>query len=224
MAKDCSIFVDETGGQGGHSTYYAVTLVIHNQADSLAVPLAHYRASLRDRGLEDIPFHASPLMNGHDAYENMELRTRKSLFVAFFHFFQHTPIHYRTFLYRRSEFSGNDAFVARLRKDIIAFLFDNLEYFQSFDRVKIYYDGGQDIVVQSLRKAIDYALSKEATVFRKASLADYRLAQMADLLCTMELVAQKYQNREQTATDEKFFGSAAAFRNNFMKVVKRKRL
>ena len=134
------------------------------------------------------------------------------------------PVRYRTFFYRRSELAGNDAFVARIRKDIIAFLFDNLDYFQTFDRVKIYYDGGQDIVVQSLRKAIDYALSRESIIFRKVTPADYRLAQVADLLCTMELVAHKYQNREQTATDEKFFGSAAAFRNNYLKIFKRKRL
>lgn len=223
MMKECSIFVDETGGQGGHSTYYAVTLVIHDQADSLTATVARYESSLRDRGLANIPFHASPLMNGHDAYENMDIKMRKSLFVAFFILFQHMPIRYWTFLYKRSELSGNDAFVARIRKDVVTFLFDNLEYFQSFDRVKIYYDGGQDIVVQSIRKAIDYALSKDATVFKRALLADYRLAQMADLLCTMELVAQKYKNHEQTATDIKFFGSAASFKS-YMKSIRRKRL
>ena len=33
---ECSIFVDESGGQRGHSKYYGITLVLHNQADDIA--------------------------------------------------------------------------------------------------------------------------------------------------------------------------------------------
>ena len=221
---DCSIFVDESGGQGGHSRYYALTLVFHNQSDDLSETISRYLDALRARGLEDIPFHGSPCLNGHDAYEGMDLKTRKSMFTAFFVLLQHMPIRYRTFLYKRSELADDRAFVTRMRRDIIMYLYDNLGYFQSFDNVKIYYDGGQAIVRQSLRSAIEYALSKEGTVFRTASPSDYRLLQAADMLCTLELTAQKYRAHEATNTDEKFFGGAGAFKNNYMKSVKRKRL
>ena len=36
MAKELSIFVDESGDCGGKARYYLLTLVFHDQADSIA--------------------------------------------------------------------------------------------------------------------------------------------------------------------------------------------
>ena len=36
MAKGLSIFVDESGARGGKARYYLLTLVFHDQADSIA--------------------------------------------------------------------------------------------------------------------------------------------------------------------------------------------
>lgn len=186
--------------------------------------LEKYEASLKQRDLDDIPMHASPLLNGHDHYDGLDLKTRKSLFVAFFIMLQHLPIRYRTFIYRRSELPDQEAFVTRMCEDIAMLLYDELPYFQSFNKVKIYYDNGQSIVAQSLHKAIDYALSKESVLYRQTRSADYRLSQVADLLCALELTAQKYRNCEATAADNKFFGTASDFKNNYMRIIKRKRL
>ncbi|WP_419039710.1 hypothetical protein [Parolsenella catena] len=54
-------------------------------------------------------------------------------------------------------------------------MFDHLEYFQSFDGVKVHYNNGQDIVRQALERSIDFVLSKGVVVHRKTSMADYRL-------------------------------------------------
>ena len=222
--NECSIFVDETGGEGGQSRYYAVTLVFYDQADDISPMLDRYADALRSRGLEDIPFHASPLMNGHDRYAGLDLSARKSMLTAFFVMLQHLPIRYRTFLYRRSEYADNAALVNRIRRDVTSFLFDNLEYFQSFDSLKIYYDDAQRVVTQSLHAAVEYVLARESLMYRNASPSQYRLAQTADMICTLELTAQKYRAHESTRTDEKFFGSAGSFKNNYMKSLKRKRL
>ena len=111
-----------------------------------------------------------------------------------------------------------------MKRDIITLLFDNLEFFQSYDKVKIYYDNGQEIVAHALRGAVEYALSKESILFRKTNAADFMLAQAADMLCTLELTAEKYRNKEASRTDIKMFGNAHAFKNNYMKAIKRKRL
>ena len=44
------------------------------------------------------------------------------------------------------------------------------------------------------------------------------------MICTLELTAKKYETHETTKTDEKFFGNVGAFKNNYMKALKRKRL
>lgn len=222
--QECSIFIDESGGQGGRSKYYILALVFHDQTHDLENYLIRYRRGLQNRLLEELPFHAGPLMNGHEDYQGLDLRIRKSYFSQFFLTFQHLPIKYHAFIYRRSEFNGNDGLSNRMRRDIANLLFDNLEHFQSFDKIKIYYDNGQEIVAQAVRGAVEYALSKEGVLYKSMCQSDYFLAQVADLVCALELAAIKYQNKEATRTDEKFFGSNKSFRQNYLKILRRKRL
>ena len=56
-----------------------------------------------------------------------------------------------------------------MRRDIANLLLDELERFQSFDKVKIYYDDGQSMVAHALHAAVEYALSKESVLHRKRS-------------------------------------------------------
>lgn len=46
LAKELSIFVDESGGRGGKARYYLLTLVFHDQADSVAEAVTGYEAKL----------------------------------------------------------------------------------------------------------------------------------------------------------------------------------
>ena len=52
---------------------------MHDQSDNIANSIEAYEDALRAKGLPDIPFHASPLMNGKDLYSGIDLRTRKKL-------------------------------------------------------------------------------------------------------------------------------------------------
>ena len=52
---------------------------MHDQSDSIADSIEAYESALRAKGFPDIPFHASPLMNGKDLYSGLDLRTRKKL-------------------------------------------------------------------------------------------------------------------------------------------------
>lgn len=111
-----------------------------------------------------------------------------------------------------------------MRKRLVDFLFDKLACFQDFDAVKIYYDDGQKSVAKAIHKAVDYALAKDAVVYRLASFSDYRLSQIANYICTMKLTALKYADKVSTATDEKFFGSWSQFRKGILKEVRAKRI
>lgn len=137
---------------------------------------------------------------------------------------QRLPIRFHTFCYRVSDFSDADALSKRMRRDIVNLLFDHLAYFQSYEKVKIYYDGARHEVTRALHGAVAYALSKEATVYRDVTYRDYRLFQVADLICTLELTALKYQRNEATKTDLRMFGDARSFRRNVMRKYDRMRL
>ncbi len=118
---------------------------------------------------------------------------------------------------------GENKYIARLKKDLVVFLSNNLDYFQSFDKVKIYYDDGQQTITNALHAAFEYELSKQALMYRNASPKEYRLSQVADYLCTLELTALKFDACEITSTDEVFFGlSATTFKRDYLKKVRKK--
>lgn len=130
MTRELSVFADESGADGLDSKYYLLTLVFHEQDVSLADVLLPYERALAEKRLPDIPFHASPLMNGHDLYAGLEARTRASLLSSFSLLFHHLPIRYVTFVYRKREFPNVEVLQARMRRDLVNYLYDHLSYFQ----------------------------------------------------------------------------------------------
>ena len=146
--RELSIFVDESGSDGLSDRHYLLTVVMHDQSESIADSIAAYEGALRAKGLPDIPFHASPLMNGKDQYSGLDLRTRKMLLGSFRVFFRHMPVRYRTFAYATKEFASLDKLAAAMRRDIVNFLFDNLAQLQAYDAVKVYYDNGQHSIAE----------------------------------------------------------------------------
>lgn len=218
--SELSIFVDESGSDDLSTKYYLVALVFHDQSDPIVDSIARYEMALRDRGLPNIPFHAGPLMNGKDDYEFLDLGTRKRLLASFFVFARSLPISYKAFAYRSSEV-GRTGLARAIEGDVTSFLRAGLGRFQSYGSVKIYYDGGQGAVTEALHRSVEAALSKSALVFRKSSATQYRLSQVADFICTVELTAIKFAASEQTSTDGKVFGMRGAFKKNYLRKVRR---
>ena len=219
---DLSIFVDESGSQEGESNYYIVTYVLHDQSEEIKSKFALYRKALDRKGLPDIPFHANPLMRGNDDYADMPLEDRKYLMIAFGMLVQKLPVRYKSFVYRSTEFRTPKKLQSLIRRDLRALLIEHIGHFQSFEHVKIYYDKGQPAVTGALEAAFDHVLSKSATVHCTSDFRAYRLAQVADYFCEIELAAAKYQHGEETNTDKKFFGSVGAFKKNWLKQARRK--
>lgn len=218
---EMSLFVDESGESGAESKYYLLTLVLHEQDSDIDGQIELYEKALRGKGLPDIPLHTSPLLNGHDDYEGMDIQDRKRLLHSFFTMLQHMPIKYHTFAYKKSGFGSDAELIARMRRDVVNLVFDNLEYLQGFDKVKVYYDDGQYVVTKSLHDAVEYALAANAVMYRDGNPKDYRLAQAADLICTLELTALKFEAKEQTKTDERFFGAFGSFKKNYLKKIRK---
>lgn len=150
--RELSIFVDESGSDGLSDRHYLLTVVMHDQSENIANSIAAYEGALRAKGLPDIPFHASPLMNGKDQYSGLDLRTRKMMLGSFRVFFRHMPVKYHTFAYATKQFASLDKLAGAMRRDIVNFLFDNLAELQSYDMVKVYYDNGQRSIAESLHR------------------------------------------------------------------------
>ena len=219
-----SIFADESGDQNGTSKYYLLTLVLHDQSNPIAPFIEAHKSSLMAKGLPDIPFHASPLIYGKDAYRDLDLSVRKRLLASFFILTRRLPVWYKTFAYKRFEVATLDRLIAQIRRDLVIFISDNLDFFQSYESIKIYYDNGQHAITKSLHEAIEFMLSKNAVIFKDASPQDYVLAQVVDFLCTIELTAMKYDHHEETNTDRKVFGNVTDFKKGHLRHLRKKLL
>ena len=85
-------------------------------------------------------------------------------------------------------------------------------------------DNGQDIVKQALDRSVGKILSRGVVRRRKTSMTDYRLEQVADYLCTIELALVKYEAKEDGETYNKFFGGIGSFKRNWLKQARGKRI
>ena len=149
---ELSIFIDESGDAGPVSRYYIVTLVFHEQATELKQNIAAYERNVRDCELDVMPFHFGPLLTGHDDYQWVSIRNRKKQLSLFRQFVDRSPITYRPFIYDKKQgLYEPQKLSEKIERDVTLFLADHLAYMQSFDHVKIYYDGGQSVVTRASR-------------------------------------------------------------------------
>lgn len=222
--NELSVFVDESGVQEGNTPYYLVTLVLHDQNEEIGNNIRNYEEHLSAASLPDIPFHSTPLLRGNEAYRSLSSQQRKQLLVNFSTFTRKLPIQYVTFSYESKIFKSQEVLTRLVRKDLANFIYEHYEFLCSFETIKIFYNDGQRAVSHAMKESFKYMLSRESLLFPKTDYRKYRLAQVADYICSIELAAIKYQNGMHTFTDERFYGKNEAFHKNFYKKISKKRL
>lgn len=223
--EELSIFIDESGDVGCVSDFYLVSLVFHEQKYALSSNIREYELGLASRHLDCVPFHFNPLINGNDEYKWKDIQNRKRQLGTFAAFVNKLPIRYEVFDYQKRKGEYNPELLSMvIEKDLESFLFAHIECLQKFDIVKIYYDGGQSVVSQAVHGAIASCVFREAVVYRDAIAERYRLSQVADYVCGVELTALKFEGRLETKTDAAFFGEYGTFKKNYLKKLRRKRM
>ena len=97
-----------------------------------------------------------------------------------------------------------------------------MDFFCSFDVVKIYYDNGQVEVTRVLSSVFNALL--ENVEFRKVIPSQYRLFQVADLICTLKLTELKLANHALSKSEKIFFENERTLKKNYLKPIKSKEL
>ena len=110
----------------------------------------------------------------------------------------------------------------KLSKQLATFIRDNYEFFCSYDTVKVYYDNGRIEVTRILSSVFNALL--ENVEFRKVLPADYRLFQVADLICTLKLTELKMTNHLLSKSEIYFFNDQRTLKKNYLKPLARKEL
>lgn len=221
--KDLSIFVDESGDFGpyDHRTpYYIIGLVFHDQQANVAEQIAHFERSLAEIDLPNHVVHAGPLIRREELYQHMSVDERKKIFHRAFNFLRSVDITYKTFVVEKKHIESALDLVAALSKQLTRFFQENYEYFTSFDRVILYYDNGQ-VELTKMMVSILHAFFSNVE-HRQAKPINYRLLQVADIVCTIELTELKAAGSQLSKSEQAFFVSGRELKKNYLKPMKRK--
>ena len=86
--------------------------------------------------------------------------------------------------------------------------------------MNFYYDNGQAEVSKLLSTVFNALLP--SVLIKRVIPSDYRLFQVADFICTMELVNLKLQAGALSHSELEFFGTVRDLKKNYLKVLKKK--
>lgn len=111
---------------------------------------------------------------------------------------------------------------AKLSKELSNIIHSHESFWNSFTHVIIYYDNGQIELTKILTSV--FSMLYTNVEFRKVKPIDYKLFQIADLICTMELLSKKAENNSFSNSEMEFFNNVRDFRKNYLKHTRKKYL
>lgn len=114
------------------------------------------------------------------------------------------------------------AYISKLSKTISDELKKHYDYFDSFDLLINYYDYGQAELTKIILSVFSSLFAN--VEMRKVKPADYKLFQVADLICTMELINDKAERNALSNSEKEFFHSSRDFKKNLYKQLEKKKL
>ena len=223
--KTLSLFIDESGDFGvyaPHSPYYIICIVLHDQSIDIHPDIKTFEQHLKNSGYPDHAVHTGPLIRRESVYLNDNIKDRKYLFNALFHFVRKLNIKYLCVKVKKSDFRNSMDLMVYISRELSALLNKNIDFFREYEKMIIYYDNGQNELTKIITSVFNSLYS--FVEFRKVSPSDYRLFQAADLICTLELLSEKAASNTFTKSEIEFFNSIRNFKKSYMKYIEKKRI
>lgn len=222
MKRELSIFIDESGDWGSydfHSPYYIVTMIFHDQRNSITDQISHLDKELEKLSIEDHCIHTGPIIRKEENYKYMTVEERRKIFNKMVAFIKNCGIEYKCFSVEKKQTEDAVELSGKISKQISSFFREEYNWFLSFDTVKVYYDNGQ-IELSRILSAVFNAIFSHAE-FIKVLPKDYKLFQAADMICTMELLSLKLKNEGLSKSELTFFGNTRDLKRNYLRQIKK---
>ena len=224
--KILSIFIDESGDFGkyeSHNPYYIVSMVIHDQNYDINEAIDGFNKHITNLGFNNNAIHSAPLIRRDvEEYSNIPREERRKLFVSIFMFAQKLPINYISTTIKKDINDDEVSISSKISKGIISTLKNHYSYLNKYEKIIIYYDNGQ-IQLTKIIVALFTALFNDVE-YRKVRPVEYKLFQIADLICTLELINEKTHSIGLSKSELDFFESAHKFKKDYYKKLLHKKL
>jgi hypothetical protein len=218
-----SIFIDESGTFSPYDhkdAYYLVSLVFHDQSIDIFDSIRLLDREIDLLEISPRVIHTAPLVRREFDYKNIEIKLRKKIFNILFSFFRHIDITYKCITVEKKQTATEIELVSQISKQLSRFLRENFAQFSIYDEIKIYYDNGQNQLTKILVSVFSSVLDN--VTFKKIIPADYKLAQVADLCCTLELLSLKVEAKTTTKSESYFFSSIKQLKKSYLRPLRGK--
>lgn len=137
-------------------------------------------------------------------------------------FMRYLDIQFKTIYIEKKHINDSIEATGRLSKELARFIRDKYSFFCEFDVVKIYYDNGQVELTRVLSSVFNTLL--ENVEFRKVMPTDYRLFQVADMICTLKLTELKMEHHLLSKSEKMFFQNERTLKKNYLKLLAKKEI
>jgi len=92
-----------------------------------------------------------------------------------------------------------------------------------FEGIKVYYDCGQSPITNLLHDTFEARLGNRVEFAQAVRPENYKLFQLADLVCSVKLVEAKLATGERMTVDEnRFFRGPRVFKHDILRCIKRR--
>ena len=221
--KELSVFIDESGDFGDYdpkSPFYIISMVMHDQHNDIKKQIHHLDRGLSETSLKRDFVHAGPLIRREYEYRNIALQERIKILRKIINFSSKTNFLHKSFVVEKKHIESEAKLTEVFVRQFSSFIKSHYLYFLSFDKIKIYYDNGQ-VGVTKIIIAVFTTLFNNVE-FKKALQKDYKMLQVADLICTATLTELKLKNKTLSRSERLILGSDRDINKNFLKPLKKK--
>ncbi len=223
MAKELSIFIDESGDFGDYdpkSPYYIISMVAHEQNNDISAQIRSLDRVLAETELSRNFVHIGPLIRREAEYKNLTMLERRRILKKMLAFIDKIEFKHASFVVEKKHINTDKELIKRLARQFSDFIKQHYPYFTSFDRIKVYYDNGQDGVMTVIISVFT-ALFSNAD-FKKAAQKDYKMLQVTDLICTAKLTEIKLKTHTLSQSERHLLGDDRSIKKNFLRPVQKK--
>lgn len=222
--KELSVFIDESGDFGAYdprAPFYIIGMVLHDQSKDISASIKRFDNSLRQIDFTPNYIHVGPLIRREFEYRNLSIPERVRILRRLVNFASSIDFSYQAFVAEKKHIEDDVELVALLAKQVSNFIKQNYPFFMSYDKVKVYYDDGQVEVHKIITSVFTTLLGN--VEFKKAYQKDYRLAQIADLICTTTLTEIKMNTKTLSRSEKRLLGDEREIRKKLVKPLERKK-
>lgn len=222
--KELSIFIDESGDFGAYDPkcpYYIISLVFHNQMDDMSALFQSFDRALDETTLRRNFVHMGPLIRREYEYSKLSVAERLQIYRRTKAFIEKAKFSYQNFIVEKKHIETSMELTTKLVQQITNFIRQHYQYFVQFDKVKVYYDNGQDGVAKIIM-AVFTALFNNPDI-KVAKQEDYKMLQAADFVCTAALTELKMNRHGLSRSERHILGNDKMIYKYMLKPLKKKK-